>query len=179
VERLEGLVNKVLHHEAMEDPSISLQKETCDLSEMVQNVLHTLEIPIRESGADVSVDVPEESCAVVGDPVYLEGVIINLLDNSLKYAGPRPVIQIIITSDSHSTILSVQDNGPGIPEEFKNQIFEKFFRIPSGDRHDVKGYGLGLNFASQVMAHHGGSISVKNLSTRGCVFSLHFSGEPA
>ena len=179
VERLEGLVSKVLHHEAMEDPSISLQKETCDLSEMVQNVLHTLEIPIRESGADVSVDVPEESCAVVGDPVYLEGVIINLLDNSLKYAGPRPVIQIIITSDSHSTILSVQDNGPGIPEEFKNQIFEKFFRIPSGDRHDVKGYGLGLNFASQVMAHHGGSISVKNLSTRGCVFSLHFSGEPA
>lgn len=177
LERLEGLVGKVLHHQALEDPSVLLQKEKCDLRNMVQKVIQTLEIPIREKGAEVIVDEKEGPCNILVDPVYMEGVIINLIDNSLKYAGPGPKIHIQITCDSSGTSLSVKDNGPGIPHEFQNQVFDKFFRIPAGNRHDVKGYGLGLNFASQVMTHHGGSISVRNLTSGGCQFSLYFPNE--
>lgn len=111
---------------------------------------------------------------VQADPLYLEGVIINLLDNSLKYAGPKPRIQLSAHCGQGNKRLVVRDHGPGIPDEFHTQVFDKFFRIPSGDRHNVKGYGLGLNFAAQVMAKLGGSISLSNLSGGGCEFVLEF-----
>jgi signal transduction histidine kinase len=177
IERLEGLVGKVLHHQVLEDPAAMLQKEPRDLYQMVLSIIATLGNQIREKGASVRVLESEESCNVMVDPVYMEGVILNLLDNSLKYGGTKPQISVRITCDSSGPSLSVQDDGPGVPDEYKTQIFDKFFRIPTGDQHNIKGYGLGLNFASQVMTHHGGRISVRNLSPRGCVFTLHFASE--
>ncbi|MCK4748672.1 MAG: HAMP domain-containing histidine kinase, partial [Bacteroidales bacterium] len=177
VDRLGGLVGKVLNHSLLEDQSDWLQKEACDLHDMVQKIMKTMEITIREKGAEISLIPAEGPFMVLVDPVYVEGVIHNLIDNSLKYAGPEPEIEILLASGSSGVTLSVRDNGPGIPNEFKEQVFEKFFRITTGDRHDVKGYGLGLNFASQVMEQHHGSISQDNLPGGGCEFILHFSEE--
>jgi signal transduction histidine kinase len=111
---------------------------------------------------------------IMADPVYLESVVMNLIDNSLKYAGPKPEILIEVVCNDQGKFLKVKDLGPGIPEKYRDQIYEKFFRIPTGDHHNVKGYGLGLNFASRVMAHHGGAISYRNLPDRGCEFILNF-----
>jgi signal transduction histidine kinase len=113
----------------------------------------------------------------MADRVYVEGVIINLIDNSLKYAGEHPEISLHIACHPTGITISVADNGPGIPGEYKDQIFEKFFRIPAGNTHNVKGYGLGLNFASQVMAQHGGSIAFENLPEKGCRFTLNFPSQ--
>lgn len=174
LERLERLVEKVLHHQMLNNPSLVLDRESCDLGELARTVVRTMEEPIRRTGARVSVLDEDGPCSLQADRVYLEGVILNLLDNSLKYSGPDPEILIKIECNPSGTRLSVSDHGPGIPEEYRHQVFEKFFRIPDGNRHDVKGYGLGLNFASQVMARHGGSISFSNLTEGGCCFSLHF-----
>ncbi len=173
-ERLENLVGKVLNHQVLEDPSAVVQKEACDLGEVARSVLATLEIPIKENGAKAEVSSPPEPCLVLADPVYLESVVINLIDNSLKYAGPKPEILIEVVCNDQGKFLKVKDQGPGIPDKYRDQIYEKFFRIPTGDHHNVKGYGLGLNFASRVMAHHGGSISYRNLPDRGCEFTLNF-----
>jgi signal transduction histidine kinase len=173
-ERLENLVGKVLNHQLLEDPSAVIQKESCDMGELVGNVLRTLELPIKKAGAKVDLELPQIPCLVLADPVYLESVVINLIDNSLKYAGPNPEILVEIVCSDKEHLLMVSDHGPGIPEAYRDQIYEKFFRIPSGDHHNVKGYGLGLNFASRVMAHHGGAISFRNLPERGCKFTLSF-----
>lgn len=174
VERLENLVGKVLNHQLLEDPSAVIQKESCDLGILVTRVLRTLELPIREAGAVVDFQSPENPCVVEADPLYLESVVINLIDNSLKYAGPHPDVQVILVCRDNTYQLQVRDHGPGIPDVFKDQIYEKFFRIPSGDQHNVKGYGLGLNFASRVMELHGGTISFRNLPDGGCEFTLSF-----
>ena len=71
-------------------------------------------------------------------------------------------------------MLTISDNGPGIPEEYKEKIFEKFFRVPTGNRHNVKGYGLGLSYVALVMAQHKGNISVMNHASGGCTFTLTF-----
>jgi signal transduction histidine kinase len=173
-ERLEKLVGKVLNHQVLEDPSAVVQKEACDLEKVARSVLAALEIPIKENGAKAEVQSPPEPCLVMADPVYLESVVMNLIDNSLKYAGPKPEILIEVVCNDQGKYLKVKDQGPGIPEKYRDQIYEKFFRIPTGDQHNVKGYGLGLNFASRVMAHHGGSISYRNLPDRGCEFILNF-----
>jgi two-component system phosphate regulon sensor histidine kinase PhoR len=141
---------------------------------MTGHVIKTLEIPIRDSGAEIRVLQEAGKSLAYVDPVYVEGVIVNLIDNSLKYAGPRPEKEVLIRSDRSGSTLSVRDNGPGIPREYRTQVFDKFFRIPQGDRHDVKGYGLGLNFASQVMSKHDGSISLEENPRGGIIFILHF-----
>ncbi len=179
LDRLESLVAKVLHHQMLDNPDLVLEKEPCDLGDLARKVVRTLEIHIREKGARVSVEDTDGPCPVTVDRVYAEGMIMNLIDNSLKYAGEEPEVRIRIDCQASGTSLSVTDNGPGIPGEFRDQVFEKFFRIPTGNRHDVKGYGLGLNFASQVMKQHGGSISFENLPEGGCCFTLTFPADKA
>ena len=174
LERLESLVGKVLHHQMLNHPSLVLQKEECDLMELARGVMQNLEFPIRETGAKITLSSEGGPCVVQADRVYLEGTILNLIDNGMKYGGNPPVIHISIDCSEKGTTLSVTDNGPGIPDEYRNQVYEEFFRIPAGNRHNVKGYGLGLNFASLVMAQHEGSIDFHNLPEGGCCFTLHF-----
>ena len=174
LDRLEQLVGRVLHHEELNNPALELQKESCDLNDLIKRVLITLEIPVREAGATVTHRDQGKTCIINADRLYIEGVIINLIDNSLKYAGECPEILIITEHLPSGISLSVEDRGPGIPDEYREQIFEKFFRIPDGNKHNVKGYGMGLNFASQVMERHSGSISYFNLPGGGCRFTLQF-----
>ncbi len=177
LERLEQLVGRVLQHELLDNPTLVLEKEICHPNDLAYSVVQSLELPIREAGAKVNLDAGSETCQVYVDRIYVEGVIMNLLDNSLKYGGENPEIEIKTHCDAQGTYLSVLDHGPGIPAEYKDQLFEKFYRVPSGDQHNVKGYGLGLNFAYQVMKKHGGSISYNNLSGGGSNFTLHFQKE--
>ncbi|MGW8313960.1 MAG: sensor histidine kinase [Bacteroidales bacterium] len=176
--RLEELVGKVLQHQLLENPGNMIQRESVDLRQILSAARQSMEIPIRENNARLTVKAADHPCMVLADPVYLEGVIMNLVDNSLKYAGPRPELHVTIECTGPSTRLVVKDNGPGIPDAYKRQVFDKFFRIPAGDRHNVKGYGLGLNFAAQVMSQIGGKISFQNLKDGGCEFILEFPKNP-
>ena len=108
------------------------------------------------------------------DRLHTQGVLINLIDNSIKY-GVKPVeIKISLTEKDNCIQLSVTDNGPGIPEEYRERVFDKFFRVPTGNKHNTKGYGLGLSYAAQVMQQHMGSIRLANVPEGGCSFTLTF-----
>jgi K+-sensing histidine kinase KdpD len=108
------------------------------------------------------------------DPLLIQGVISNLVDNSLKYGTENPEITVTLREEGNRVCLDVADNGPGIPEPYLGRVFDKFFRVPNGDRHNIKGYGLGLSFASVVMDQHHGDITVRNLKSGGCAFTLRF-----
>ena len=111
---------------------------------------------------------------VPADKLHIQGVLVNLIDNSLKY-GVKPVhININLVEQNGKVQLALTDNGPGIPEEYREKVFEKFFRVPNANRHNTKGHGLGLSYAAQVMRQHNGSINVKNLVEGGCRFTLSF-----
>jgi len=116
----------------------------------------------------------DDTFFVDADKLHVHGVLVNLIDNSLKYTCKKPKISIDLTQNEKETILTISDNGIGIPDEYLNKVFDKFFRVPTGDKHNVKGYGLGLNYAALVMKHHGGKISVENLDEGGCRFTLNF-----
>ena len=109
------------------------------------------------------------------DKLQIQGVVINILDNALKYAGEAPAIMLNLTSGEDAVIMAITDNGPGIPEQYAGRIFDKFFRVPAGNEHTVKGYGLGLNYAAQVMRLHSGTISMKAAPGGGCTFTLRFN----
>ncbi|MFM8363020.1 MAG: sensor histidine kinase, partial [Haliscomenobacter sp.] len=108
-----------------------------------------------------------------GDSVHLTNVVYNLLDNALKYSPTQPEIQISLRQANGQVLLSVQDNGVGIPEEYRKKIFEQFFRVPQeGQRHNTKGYGLGLSYVAEVLRRHAGHIEVDSTPAQGSLFTV-------
>ena len=172
--RLDLLVNQVLNNSALEDGKKFIFPEIINLKTLVDEVLRSMQSRFDQQGAEINFQSDNDVINVEGDKLHLHGVLVNLIDNSLKYSHEKPKISIYLTQNINTTMLTISDNGIGIPDEYLNKVFDKFFRVPNGDKHNVKGYGLGLNYASLVMQQHGGKISVENLDEGGCRFTLSF-----
>ena len=174
LDRLDQLTQKVLTHSQLEGKHLGLETEEIDLLKLSKRVIDSLSPRCLQENAKLSFLSSDSEVMVYVDPLYVEGVIINLIDNALKYAGPDAVINVEITCDEQEVRLSVSDKGPGIPKTYQKQVFDKFFRIPANNLHNVKGHGLGLSFATHVMEQHQGTIEVHNHPEGGCVFELTF-----
>jgi signal transduction histidine kinase len=172
--RLDGLINDVLNTSIMESGQVEIDAVKTDLDAMVHAVIKTFHLHFREKNATVKYHSTGPVMAMA-DALHVQGVITNLIDNSLKYAKINdPEITIWFKQEGNKVTLNISDNGPGIPVEYIDKIFDKFFRVPTYDKHNTKGYGLGLNYAKLVMEKHGETISVKNNAIAGCIFTLTF-----
>jgi K+-sensing histidine kinase KdpD len=174
MDRLELLATRVLNTSLMESGKIYLQREQHDLKQLVTEVVQAMQVRLAQQNAKVHFEATGDSFMIPIDKLHTQGVLINLIDNSLKY-GEAPVnINIRLAEKNGAVQLALTDNGPGIPEEYTEKVFDKFFRVPTGDRHNTKGHGLGLSYAQQVMRLHNGNIFVKNVAGGGCMFTLSF-----
>jgi len=174
MDRLELLATRVLNTSLLDAGKIYLQQETHDLKTMVEETLQNMQPRFRQQEAKVSFTTTGTDFLVNIDRLHMQGVFVNLLDNSLKYKLAPVDINISLIENNGAVQLSLCDNGPGIPEEYLKKVFEKFFRVPNGNAHNTKGHGLGLNYAAQVMRLHNGNIEVNNIATGGCEFTLTF-----
>lgn len=172
MERLELLVNRSLHTSLLESGMLSLQLEEVNLKKLIEEVLLAYQVKFLAYEATVSFEPKGDFFDVLADKLHLQGVLVNLLDNSLKYGQGKTIIKIDLEEREDKLMISVTDNGPGIPEDYKKKIFEKFFRVPMYNCHNVKGYGLGLTYAAQVIAQHKGTIAVQNVKEGGCTFTV-------
>ena len=171
--RLDMLVNKTLNASLLEQGKIMLQKEQLDIQQLIEETITLMSLRFQQYNAQVQTIFKGNNFIVNGDKLHLQGVLINIIDNSLKYATKKPAITVTATAAEHGISIAIADNGPGIKEAYIKRIFDKFFRVPMGDTHNVKGYGLGLSYAKQIMTLHKGNIEVYNLSTEGCVFTIN------
>jgi two-component system phosphate regulon sensor histidine kinase PhoR len=142
-----------------EKKEIDLQYETFDLRGVVDEVAASMRLQIEKYHAVVST-AQKGNTNLDADRLHLLSVVFNLLDNALKYSKEHPVVEIALEGDNSAVQLRITDNGIGIAPEYKNKIFEKFFRIPTGNTHNTKGYGLGLSYVAHVVRKHNGKISV-------------------
>lgn len=170
--RLTLLVDKVLKMTTFEQQGLNLNLESVNVAELVQQVLSSLKLQFEKYKAEVSFDKVGEGFVISADKIHLTNVIYNLLDNALKYSENQPEIKIELQDNDSEIKLSVSDKGVGIPTEYRDKIFEKFFRVPTGNMHNVKGYGLGLNYVASVIKQHGGKIEVKSELNKGSMFTL-------
>ncbi len=175
INRLELLTGKILSSSMMESGIIKMQKQEINLLTLTTDLVYALKVRLTNENAELSIDASAREYFISGDPLHIQGALLNLIDNSLKYSGNHPIIKITLNNTHAGIQLSVMDNGPGIPNEYLGKIFDKFFRLPSGNLHNVKGHGLGLSYVAMVMKMHGGSVVVENNSSGGCIFKLVFS----
>lgn len=173
LQRLSLLVDKVLKLSMFEQKEIELKKETFDLKQLTEEVMNTMKLQFEKYGAKVSLRAEGDRFVIKADKLHITSVIYNLLDNALKYSIENPVIEVLLKSYEEHVALSVKDNGIGIPAEYKGKVFDKFFRVPSGDKHNVKGYGLGLSYVSEVAKHHMGFSTVESEPGKGSIFTVN------
>ena len=159
LQRLSLLVDKVLKLSMFEKKEIDLQYETFDLRNIVDEVVASMRLQVEKIHAIVSI-IQKGNTNLQADRLHLLSVVFNLLDNALKYSKEQPIIEIALEEGNDSIQLRVSDNGIGIATEYKDKIFEKFFRIPTGNTHNTKGYGLGLSYVAHVVQKHHGKVSV-------------------
>ena len=171
LQRLSLLVDKVLKLSMFEKKEIELKYESLNLKDIVDEVTASLRLQLEKNNARVLV-TQNGDLNLQGDRLHLLSVVFNLLDNALKYGPAEPSIQIELNGDEQNVELSIKDNGIGIPQEYQNKVFEKFFRVPAGDTHNIKGYGLGLSYAAHVVKKHKGIISVDSQPGLGTRFTI-------
>jgi two-component system, OmpR family, phosphate regulon sensor histidine kinase PhoR len=154
-----------------EKKEMDLQYEPLDLKALVEEVTTSLRLLFERHNATVNI-IAEGDTSLVGDRLHLVSVIFNLLDNALKYSNTEPDITIHIDGSEEQVKLVITDKGIGIPEEYHEKVFEKFFRVPTGNIHNAKGYGLGLNYVAHVVEKHKGSIKVESVEGEGSNFKI-------
>ncbi len=172
--RLSMLVDKVLKMSMFEKNQLELKNEPINISTLVNEVVRSMQLQFEKEHADVAIQLHGTQFTINGDKLHITSVLYNLLDNALKYSKENPAISITITDKGEAVQLAVADNGIGIGPAYKQKIFEKFFRVPHGDTHNIKGYGLGLSYVAQVVQEHGGTINVSSEEGKGSTFVVTF-----
>jgi len=170
--RLAMLVDKVLRNTVLDKEEHKHKPELMDLNEMVEKSLSHFELQVRKNGGKISLNLDQELPQVNIDPVHFANVISNLIDNAIKYSGGKPKIAISTAHNQQEVILKVKDKGIGISPENQKNIFGKFFRVPTGNVHNVKGFGLGLSYVKSVVEKTGGSVSIKSELKKGSIFTI-------
>jgi two-component system phosphate regulon sensor histidine kinase PhoR len=173
LQRLNLLVDKVLKLSVFESKAIELKKETFDLKQLTEEIMNSMKLQFEKYKAELSLIAEGGNYTLEADKLHITSVIYNLLDNALKYSQENPVIEVNIASHEEHISISVKDNGIGIPAEYKGKVFEKFFRVPMGDKHNIKGYGLGLSYVSEIASRHQGYITVDSELGKGSTFTLN------
>jgi len=171
LQRLSLLVDKVLKLSMFEKKEIDLKYEPLDMKALVDEVTSSMRLQFEKHHATVEVS-SEGNTTLEGDRLHLVSVIFNLLDNALKYSKDQPQIRLHMQGTDRSVVLSVADKGIGIPAEYQERIFEKFFRVPTGNLHNAKGYGLGLSYVSHVVQRHKGTIRLESDPAAGSRFII-------
>jgi len=170
--RLENQVERVLRIAKLDKSQIELSLEPFDFREFFQELKDNFEFNQEGRPVTIFTDIQVEKPVIQADPVHIANVFYNLVDNAIKYCERSPEVKISLVSDKKHYIVTVEDNGIGIKRENLKVIFDKFYRVPTGNVHDVKGFGLGLYYVKTIVEKHGGNISVKSTVGVGTTFTV-------
>lgn len=172
--RLENQVERVLNVAKLDKEKLTLKKESCSIHDLLLEAKDSFEINQTDLGGEIELVMDAEKDILMMDEVHITNVIYNLLDNAVKYCNVRPQIVIRTWNDANCFCLSISDNGIGIKRDDIKMIFDKFYRVPTGNIHDVKGFGLGLYYVKLIVEEHGGTIQVKSQLGKGTTFTMKF-----
>jgi signal transduction histidine kinase len=173
--RLSFQVEKVLQMSLFEKQKATLKLKEMDVNDIVVSVANTFQLKVEKFGGEIDIDLQAIDSAAEVDEMHFTNVLFNLLDNAVKYRKENVALKLMIKTwnENGKLYLSVEDNGIGIKKEYVKKIFERFYRVPTGNRHDVKGFGLGLAYVFKIVKDHKGSIKAESDLGVGTKFIIH------
>lgn len=170
--RLSFQVEKILQMAAFEKGKACLKLKPMNINEIIQKVVENFRLKVENANGELNERLEAQNDLADIDEVHFTNVIFNLLDNAFKYRRGVPILYVKTWNKNNGLIISIKDNGLGISKENLNRIFEKFYRVPTGNLHDVKGFGLGLAYVKKIVEDHGGQITVESETNVGTKFDI-------
>jgi len=170
--RLGNHIERVLNIARLEKDNLKLEHRDVDINDLAQAVVDSMELQLLKHGANVHMHLDATDAVVVGDELHLSNVFFNLVDNAIKYSRENPDITIKTKNIGKHIQITVADKGIGMSRDQLSKIFDQFYRIPTGNRHDVKGFGLGLSYVSDIVKRFGGKVQVKSEKDKGATFEI-------
>jgi len=166
-------VERVLQMAIFDHGELKLKHEPANLHDIIETVAQNFLLQMDKRGGKLEFHPEADQATVSGDVIHLTNVISNLMENAMKYTTRNPEIKISTHNENGSVVVSVADNGMGISKEDQKRIFDKFYRVPTGNVHNVKGFGLGLSYVKLIIEEHGGTIKIKSEPNKGSRFDIH------
>ena len=170
--RLSTMVEKVLNIAQHDKSGLTIKKENLHLHELIQNVVDTISMQIQKKNGTLDCLLNAKPDLIKADKVHFSNLLYNLIDNSNKYFIDKPVIRIETKNESNGIILKISDEGIGLSKSEISRIFNKFYRVPTGNIHNVKGYGLGLSYVKDIIEMHNGILKVTSEKNKGTNFII-------
>lgn len=172
--RLKQQVERVLQMARLDSREIALKRERIDLHEIIQEAVKNISLSLNSRQGKVELELEAAPSVLYADKLHLTNVFFNLLDNAIKYCTNDPLIIIHTRVRNQQLEVTVTDNGIGISPENQKKVFHKFYRVPTGNVHDVKGFGIGLNYVKLVVESHKGKIMLSSELSKGSTFTMQF-----
>lgn len=170
--RLEVLVERILQNAVIDRGEVNLKREKLNLNEIINQVCQSAQFRVSSLNGLIVKKLPIEQIFILGDKFHTTNIISNLIDNAVKYSKNNPKIIVSLKREGKAIHICVQDHGIGISKEHINKIFDKLYRVPTGNLHDVKGFGLGLSYIKAIVKLNNWNIFVKSKLNEGSTFTL-------
>ena len=174
VKRLRFLVEKVLQTSMFDQKKATLNKREMDVNTLLDSISASFALRVEHTGGKIEKELTAKYPKIYVDEMHFSNVLFNLLDNAVKYCRPDEKLFVTVKTwnDANKLYLMIEDNGMGIKKENLRKIFDKFYRVHTGNRHDVKGFGLGLSYVKKIVEVHGGNIRVESELGKGTKFII-------
>jgi two-component system phosphate regulon sensor histidine kinase PhoR len=170
--RLKSMAERILQSAKLERDNIALNKEEVDVHEIIRESIKNIQLQVEKKAGQVIMELNAERHIFQADKVHFTNIIFNLLDNANKYSPVTPQLKITTENSYSGIIISIEDNGIGISKTDKNKVFDKLYRVPTGNIHNVKGFGLGLSYVKAIVEAHGGKIGLESELNKGTKFII-------
>ncbi len=170
--RLGGMAEQILQQAVFSQGKMKLKKEVLDMHQIVEDAVNRKQLEVQAKEGSITISEKASESMVTGDKTHLTNTLINLLDNAIKYTLDTPKIVVNTINKRDRILIRVSDNGIGISKSNQKKIFEKLYRVHTGNVHDFKGFGLGLNYVKVILELHGGSVSVDSEPGKGSTFTI-------
>lgn len=170
--RLKNQVEKVLQVASIDSEEVGLKKEVLKVNDLLAEALDRIAVPLENKQGKMKLINNAQEALIKADRLHVTNIIFNLLDNAVKYTEAYPNILVSVSTTPNDVAISVSDNGKGIAKEEQSRIFDRFYRVSTGNLHDVKGFGIGLNYVKIIVQAHGGKVSVSSQFGQGSTFKV-------
>ncbi|MBN1821996.1 MAG: HAMP domain-containing histidine kinase [Prolixibacteraceae bacterium] len=170
--KLQHMVESLLHLAAIERDEFEYNKEKFDIHTVISEAISTMEVFLWEKGGEITTDFKTEPSVVFADKLHIMNSVVNIISNAIKYSEENPQIKVRTKTENDRVHIELEDKGIGIPAKYLKLIFQKYYRIPTGNIHNIKGFGIGLSYVQKVMEAHNGEVRVESEPGKGSTFIL-------
>ena len=165
-------MEKVLNLARIDKRDFQLDLDVINLRDILEEVIDSFQLTVESKGGKLVKEFSAEEYRIKGDETHIENIFYNLIDNAQKYVEGAPEIKVRTYNKKGKIYVSIEDNGIGISREAQKYIFDRFYRVPTGNVHNVKGFGLGLNYVKRMTEMHDGTVSVQSTPGKGSNFTV-------